>query len=78
MKKIQSKIGKVVSLSGPKTMVVAVTEVRQHPKYKKRYRKTKHFHVHSLNKDLKVGDQVTLIACRPLSRLKCWKISNKK
>ena len=34
----------------------------------------KKYHVHDEHNAAKVGDQVTIVECRPLSRLKRWRL----
>lgn len=70
-KKIQRTLrGIVTSDDMEKTIVVAVDRMKQHPKYKKRYRVTKHYHVHDANNEYRKGDRVTFKECRPLSKTK--------
>lgn len=64
--------GKVISTKMAKTVTVAVERIVAHPIYKKRFKRTKKYHVHD-ELGAKVGDTVKFIATRPLSRLKKWK-----
>ena len=54
------------------TVVVEVTTFSQHPVYKKRVKKSKRFLAHNLL-DLQLGDTVTIVETRPISKLKHWK-----
>lgn len=65
--------GRVISKNMKKTATVVVTRVAVHPIYKKRFRKTKKYHVHD-EMGVKVGDEVKFVASRPYSKLKKWKI----
>lgn len=65
--------GKVVSTKMDKTATVAVSRIVAHPVYKKRYKKTKKYHVHD-EIGVKVGDKVSFADCKPVSKLKKWKI----
>ncbi len=65
--------GKVISTKMSKTATVSVVRSFAHPVYKKRVKKTKKYHVHDTF-DVKVGDVVKFVACRPISKLKKWKI----
>ncbi len=65
--------GKVVSVKMEKTAVVVVARVVTHPIYKKRYRRTKKYHVHD-KLGVKVDDEVKFAASKPYSKLKKWKI----
>ncbi len=55
-----------------KTIVVTVDTYKTHPKYKKRYKDSVKFYAHDENGVAKLGDTVTVIETRPLSRLKRW------
>jgi len=66
--------GKVVSTKMAKTATVAVERFVTHPVYGKRLRKTKKYHVHD-EIGVAVGDEVKFVACRPVSKLKRWKIT---
>jgi small subunit ribosomal protein S17 len=66
--------GLVVSDKMDKTIVVKVESTKIHPRYLKRYKVAKKYKVHDEKNEHKVGDKVTFIECRPLSRDKRWKI----
>ena len=66
--------GIVVSSKMTKTVVVAVTNLKQHPIYKKRYRVTKRFKAHDEKNEYRVGDTVFIQECRPLSKDKRWRV----
>lgn len=65
--------GKVVSKKMAKTATVEVTRVVVHPLYKKRFKREKRYHVHD-EIGVSVGQTVKFVACRPISKLKKWKI----
>jgi len=67
-------IGEVVSTAMAKTIVVRVERRKTHPVYKKSYRVSKKYHVHSENPEVKVGDVISFIECRPLSKTKRWRL----
>lgn len=67
-------IGKVVSDKMQKTIVVAVTRLKLHPKYKKKYKVTKRYKVHDEKNEYHVGDRVIIEETRPLSKEKRWKV----
>ncbi len=69
--------GVVVSDKMDKTVVVAVEIMKEHPRYKKRYRVTKRYKAHDERNQCKVGDKVTIAECRPISREKRWRILKK-
>lgn len=67
--------GKVVSVKMNNTIVVEVGRQNVHPLYKKIMHRTKRFKVHSEKKDIKIGDMVKIVECKPLSKEKHHKIA---
>ena len=68
------RIGKVVSDKMEKTVVVAVEELEQHKMYKTPVKKTVKFHAHDEKNDAHVGDRVSIMETRPLSKTKRWRV----
>lgn len=68
------KKGVVVSDKMDKTRVVMVETLTRHPRYLKTIRKRKKFYAHDESNISKSGDTVIIRQCRPLSKLKRWKI----
>ena len=66
--------GVVVSAANDKTIVVSVAERKPHPVYKKMMPTTKKFHAHDENNEAGVGDTVTIMETRPLSKMKRWRL----
>lgn len=66
--------GVVVSDKMNKTIIVKVSGVKAHPKYKKRYSVSKKYKVHDEKNQYKEGDEVSIVACRPLSKDKRWRV----
>ena len=66
--------GKVVSNRMDKTAVVLVTRRFAHPVYRKYVTKTKKFFAHDEGNICQLGDEVVIVATRPLSRLKRWRV----
>jgi len=66
--------GKIISDKMDKTVVVAVTRLTQHPIYKKTIKKIAKFKAHDGENKCKIGDVVSIIESRPLSKDKRWKI----
>ncbi len=64
--------GTVVSDKMQKTIVVRVDSMKVHPKYKKRYTVSKRFKVHDEKGQFHIGDVVSFVETRPLSRDKRW------
>ena len=70
--KPQSFTGVVVKTAMKDTVTVAVSRFVKHPKYKKFQVKTKKFLVEDQGNTTKVGDEVTIVACAPLSKRKSF------
>jgi small subunit ribosomal protein S17 len=66
--------GKVTSAKMEKTIVVEVQRLVQHPKYRRVVRISKKFYAHDENRKAKPGDTVRIVASRPLSKLKRWRL----
>jgi small subunit ribosomal protein S17 len=66
--------GTVVSDKMDKTIVVRVERRVMHPLYKKFISRAKKYAVHDENNTCKIGDQVRIRECRPLSKRKHWEI----
>lgn len=66
--------GVVVSRSGDKSIVVQTERRLRHPMYGKVVRQYKKFHAHDEKNEAKVGDQVVITECRPLSKMKRWRL----
>lgn len=57
-----------------KTATVSIERLVQHPMYKKYQRRTTKLQVHDEHDQCKVGDTITITQCRPISKLKAWKL----
>ena len=68
------KVGQVVSAAMQKTIVVEVSRRVPHPLYKRIIGKRKKFYAHDEEGSAKTGDIVRIIECRPLSKLKRWRL----
>lgn len=66
--------GTVISDKGDKTVVVNVERRFTDPVMKKTVRKSKRYHAHDENNVVKVGDEVSIRECRPISKLKRWEV----
>ena len=71
----QSLIGKVVSTKMVNTVSVEVERVIPHPIYKKRIKKHKKFLSHVSEVVPNKGDIVRIIATKPISKNKRWRVS---
>jgi len=69
--------GIIVSDKMQKTVVVEVESVKEHPKYKRRFKVHKRFKAHNENPEMKSGDKVIIEECAPISKDKTWKVISK-
>jgi len=68
------KLGKVISDKMDKTVVVEVMTTSHHPIYKKTMIKVKKYKVHDENDECKVGDLVSIMETKPISKTKRWRV----
>ena len=66
--------GTVVSSNSNKTIVVNVTRRVKHKLYKKIITLSKKYHAHDENNEFKIGDLVSIVESKPISKLKSWKV----
>lgn len=69
--------GKIVSNKMQKTVVVKVERIKEHLRYKKRYKVFKKYKAHFEKGDYKIGDKVVIEECRPISKGKKWRVIKK-
>jgi small subunit ribosomal protein S17 len=69
-------VGIVKSDKMDKTIVVAVENKALHPLYKKYVTRTKRLKAHDEANEAKTGDRVRVVECRPVSKEKCWKLTD--
>ena len=65
-------VGVVVSDKMEKSVIVTVKRQVRHGVYGKAQRRSSRFMAHDEANDAKVGDRVTIVASRPMSRRKRW------
>ncbi len=70
-----SRQGLVVSDKMDKTIVVSIERTVQHPVYGKGVKKTIKFKAHDENNEAHVGDTVEIMATRPISKDKRWRLT---
>ena len=70
--------GVVISSNLNKTITVNVTRRIKHKLYKKIIRQTKKYHAHDENNEFNVGDTVSIIESKPISKLKKWIVMSNK
>ena len=68
------RVGKVVSNKMDKTITVAIEDHVRHPKYKKIIKRTVKLYAHDENNSCNVGDKVSVMETRPLSKMKRWRL----
>ncbi len=68
-------VGTVVSNKMDKSVVVAVERQVRDSLYGKQQRLTSRFMAHDEQNEAKVGDRVSLVSSRPLSRRKRWVVT---
>ena len=68
------RTGEVVSISGRKSVRVLVTTTVKHAKYGKYERRRKKYLAHDPAEVAKPGDVVEIVQCRPMSKLKTWRL----
>ena len=68
------RVGQVVSAAMDKTIVVAIKDNVKHPKYGKVMKRTMRIHAHDEKNECGVGDTVSVMETRPLSKTKRWRL----
>ncbi len=68
------RVGKVISDKMDKTIVVAIEDNVRHPKYGKIMKRTLKLHAHDEKNECGVGDKVSVMETRPLSKTKRWRL----
>ena len=71
----KTRTGTVVSNKMEKTVVVAIEDNVRHPLYKKIVKRTVRLKAHDENNECRVGDRVTVMETRPLSKDKRWRLA---
>lgn len=67
--------GRVVSDKMQKTVTVLVSRKVTHPLYGKVITRSKKYHAHTENGDVKKGDLVLIEEWRPISKTKAWRVA---
>ena len=67
-------VGQVVSDRSDKTILVEVGRRVPHPLYRKVVRRSSKFAVHDEGNEAHVGDRVSIMETRPLSKTKRWRL----
>ena len=66
--------GKVVKKAGDKTATVLVERRVLHPRYHKTVKRFKKYLVHDERNEANVGDTISAIECRPISKNKAFRL----
>lgn len=70
----QTLQGIVSSDKRDKTITVSITYRETHPLYRKQYSDTRKYTAHDENNEAHIGDKVEIVACRPYSKTKTYKL----
>lgn len=70
----KTRTGTVVSDKMDKTVVVEVRDSVRHPLYKKIIKRTVKFKAHDEKNEAGIGDRVTIMETRPISKDKRWRL----
>lgn len=70
----KTRTGIVVSDKMDKTVVVAIKDNVRHPLYGKIIKRTVKIHAHDENNQCGIGDTVSVMETRPLSKTKRWRV----
>ena len=66
--------GRVISARMEKSIIVLVVRQFKHPLYKKYIRRSTRLYAHDESNNCKEGDAVLIEQCRPLSKMKSWRV----
>ena len=67
-------IGTIVSDKADKTVTVRVDRRVKHPLYGKIIRRSKKYHAHDADNAFRIGEQVRIEECKPISKSKAWTV----
>ena len=70
----KTNVGRVVSNKMDKTVVVAIEDHVKHPLYKKIVKRTVKLKAHDEENACGIGDRVSIMETRPLSKEKHWRV----
>ena len=70
----RTKTGRVTSNKADKTVTVMLERQVKHPLYGKYIKRSTKVHAHDEDNSCGEGDLVTISECRPLSKLKSWRV----
>lgn len=68
--------GKVISKAGDKSIVILVERKVVHAKYRKIVKRFKKYTIHDEEHKAKIGDVISAIECRPISKTKAFRFKD--
>lgn len=68
------RTGRVVSSKMDKTLVIEISRTMKHPRYERVIRTKSKLYAHDEKGQASAGDTVRIMECRPLSKLKRWRL----
>lgn len=68
--------GRVVSKAGDRSVIVLIERKVVHPKYRKIVKRFKKYTIHDQDNSAKIGDIVSAIECKPISKTKTFNLQN--
>ena len=77
-KKLKTRRGTVVSISGDKSIRVQFNYTVKHPMYGKYMKRRTKFGVHDESNEAGIGDTVDVVECRPISKTKSFVVISKE
>ena len=72
----KTRVGMVVINKMDNTVVVAIEDNVKHPIYCKIVKRTLKVHAHDENNECGIGDKVSVMETRPLSKTKRWRVES--
>ena len=69
--------GNIISNKMQKTVVVLVERIKEHPKYKRKFKVHKKYKAHDQNQEYHVGDRIEIEETKPISKDKNWIVIKK-
>ena len=70
----KTRTGIVVSAKGDKSIVVSISRTMRHSVYSKVVTRSAKLYAHDEKNEANLGDEVTVMETRPVSKMKCWRL----
>lgn len=71
---VRTETGRVISNKMDKGITVLIERKVPHPVYGKFVKRSTKLHAHDENNECNEGDLVTVSECRPISKIKSWRL----